>query len=115
MNRIEAGKVFTAARTRTGTNSNGKNWELIVTQDERGNNDIAIFVANMPSNVKEGGNFRIDKILSVSYGNRKDNDGNWRANISVNAVVTAVESHGEFTSREKGQWEEIKDDGQLPF
>ena len=94
MNRIETGKVYTAVRQRTGASANGE-WELLATKDERGNNDIAVFVANRPSNVIEGGSFRIDKIISVSYGNKKDASGVWRASISVDALVTAVESPSE--------------------
>lgn len=106
MNKLEIGKVYTAARQRTGNSANG-DWELLATQDERGNNDIAVFVTNRPSNVAEGGKFRIEKILSVSYGNKKDASGNWRASISVNAEVTAVESYEQFAAEE--------DDGSLPF
>lgn len=95
MNRIETGRVFTAVRQRTGTSSGGE-WELLLTQDERGHNDIALFVENRPSGVREGGKFRVEKILSVSYGNKKDQNGEWRPAISVNAEVTAVESYEEF-------------------
>ena len=35
MNRIEAGKVYTAVRQRSGSSANG-DWELLATQDERG-------------------------------------------------------------------------------
>ena len=107
MNKLEIGKVYTAARQRTGSSANGE-WELLATQDERGNNDIAVFVANRPSNVAEGGKFRLDKILNVSYGNKKDASGNWRASVSVNAEVTAVESYDQFRN-------DIPDDGDLPF
>lgn len=106
MNKLEIGKVYTAARQRTGSSANG-DWELLATQDERGNNDIAVFVANRPSNVPEGGKFRIERILNVSYGNKKDASGNWRASISVSAEVTAVESYEQFAAEE--------DDGNLPF
>ena len=105
MNRIETGKVYTAVRQRTGSSANG-DWELLATADERGNNDIAVFVSNRPSNVREGGKFRVEKINSVSYGNKKDAQGNWRASISIDAEVAAVES-----------WEEYNadTDGPLPF
>ena len=106
MNKLEIGNVYTAVRQRTGTSANG-DWELLATQDDRGNNDIAVFVANRPSNVQEGGKFRIEKILAVSYGNKKDNSGNWRASISINAEVTAVQSYSQFV--------EAEDDASLPF
>ena len=66
MNRIETGKVYTAVRQRRGSSAGG-DWELLATQDERGNNDIAVFVVNTPSNVHEGGKFRIERIVSVSF------------------------------------------------
>ena len=109
MNRIETGKVYTAVRQRSGSSANGE-WELLATQDERGNNDIAVFVVNTPSNVKEGGKFRIEKIVSVSYGNKKDNSGNWRASVSVNAEVSAVMTYDEFS-----QIVPEEEDGELPF
>lgn len=106
MNRIEAGKVYTAARQRTGSTERGS-WELLAVTDERGNNEIAVFVANRPSKVAEGGKFRIEKINSVSYGNKKDQSGNWRASISIDAVVTPVQSYEQFSNQ--------ADDGDLPF
>ena len=72
MNRIEAGKVYTAVRQRSGSSASG-DWELLATQDERGNNDIAVFVVNTPSNVKEGGKFRIEKQYCVWYDHKKMN------------------------------------------
>lgn len=112
MNKLEAGKVYTAVRQRQGSSAGGS-WELLATQDERGSNDIAVFVANRPSGVKEGGKFRIEKILSVSYGNKKDANGNWRASISADAEVTAVQSYDEFAS--SAGFNELPDDGSLPF
>lgn len=115
MNRITAGKVFTAARQRSGSGSKGK-WELLVTQDEQGSNDITIFVGNMPSNVREGGQFRIERIISVSSAKRQDGEGKWYTNITVNADVSPVETHEEFIAKTAGQsWEEVPDEARLPF
>ena len=109
MNKLETGKIYTAARHRTGTSANGS-WELIATTDERGNNDIAVFASNIPSGVEEGGKFRIEKITAVSYGNKKDQSGNWRASISINAEVSPVMSYDEFSKPAPED-----DDGSLPF
>ena len=109
MNRLETGKVYTAVRQRTG-NSAGGSWEMLATQDERGNNDIAVFVTNIPSQIPEGGKFRIERIFSVSCGNRKDSAGNWRASISVNAEVSPVLTYEEFHQKESPDL-----DGDLPF
>lgn len=91
MNRIEVGMVYTAVRQKTGS-KNGRDWELLATEDERGRNEIAVFVSNRPSNVPQGGSFRVEKINNVSYSNRKDQNGNWRANISIEAEVSYVQS-----------------------
>ncbi len=109
MNKLEAGKIYTAVRQRTGSSANGS-WELLATQDDRGANDIAVFVTNLPSNVAEGGKFRIERIHSVSYGNKKDSAGNWRASISINADVSPVMTYEEF-NRDRIP----EDDGHLPF
>lgn len=95
MNRIETGRVYTAARRREGTSSIGE-WELIVTQDERGYNDVAIFVANRPTGIREGGKFRIDQITGMSFGSRKGSDGAWHQAVSVNAIISPVETYEEF-------------------
>ena len=109
MNKLETGKVYTAIRQRSGTNSGG-NWELLATQDERGSNDITVFVANIPSQVPEGGRFRIEKIHSVSFGNKKDSTGSWRTAISINAEVCPVMTYAEFS-----QGQALEEEGVLPF
>lgn len=121
MNRIEEGKVYKALRQRTGTSSSGE-WELLVVADEKGNNELAVFTENHPSGVSEGGSFRIERILSVSYGNKKDANGVWRPNISINARVQPVYSYGEVPASEEAASPEIKDafkpladEGDLPF
>ena len=121
MNRIEEGKVYKALRQRTGTSSSGE-WELLVVADEKGNNELAVFTENHPSGVKEGGSFRIERILSVSYGNKKDSNGVWRPNVSVNARVQPVFSYGEVPSSSedvspevKEAFNPLKDEDNLPF
>ena len=101
MNRIEAGKIYTATRRRQGTSSVGE-WELIVTQDERGYNDVAIFVANRPTTIREGDKFRIDQITGMSLGSRKSNDGTWHQAVSVNAIISPVETYEEFRASQNG-------------
>ena len=87
-----------------------------MTQDEQGSNDITIFVGNMPSNVREGGQFRIERIISVSSAKRQDGEGKWYTNITVNADVSPVETHEEFIAKTAGQsWEEVPDEARLPF
>lgn len=103
MNRITEGSICTAVRQRTGTGSNG-DWELLLTADEKGNNQIALFASNKPSGVTEGGKFRIERIHSISLGNRKGSDDAWHPSVSINADVVPVEN-----------LEEFRKDGDLPF
>ena len=90
MNKLRSGEVYTAVKSRKGQSRMG-NWELLLTTDERGKNDIAIFVRNLPSTVNEGDTFRIDRILSVSNGFRKGEDDKWQPAIAIDADVTVVE------------------------
>ena len=106
MNRIEEGKVYTAVRQRSGSSDRGP-WEMLIVQDERGSNELAIFASNIPTGVPEGGKFRVDRINSVSLGNKKDSSGNWRVNVSVSAEVCPVKSYDEYTAG--------ADEGSLPF
>ena len=113
MNRIEAGKVYKAVRFRSGTGKNGGAWELIVTQDERGYNELAVFAENIPCGVKEGENFRVEKISNVSFGMKKGQNDEWRPSVSVNAVVTPVSSYDEYKERAGDDWN--AEDGECPF
>lgn len=114
MNRIEAGKVYKAVRVRTGSGKNGA-WELIVTQDEKGHNDIAVFAENLPSGVAEGGSFRVEKISTLSYGMKRDSAGEWRPSVSVNAEVTPVGSFSDYTARNGNEEDWNTADGECPF
>ena len=126
MNRMNLNSVLKCERRRMGQSEKG-DWEMLVTKDERGSCEIAVFVNNRPSGVEEGGNFRLVNITGVSYGNKKDSNGNWRANVSISAKVEPIfgideylENHPEEKGRaaEQGavnQWEELENDGELPF
>ena len=98
---------------------------MLVTQDDGGHCDIAVFTTNHPCGVEEGGAFRIDRILSVSYGNRKDSAGDWRASISVNAAVSPIaapEAIAEIAAKKAAKKRNTgaftvlpEDEAQLPF
>lgn len=108
MNRIQEGKIYTAIRQKAGSSSKG-DWELLITEDERGYNPIALFAENRPSGVLEGGKFRIEKIISASFGSRQSSDGTWNPSVSISAVVSPVESIDEFLAEQSGE------EGTLPF
>lgn len=90
MNKLKSGEVYTAVSSKSGRSRMG-DWELLLTKDERGRNDIAIFVQNLPSTVSEGDTFRIDRIHSVSSGFRKGENDKWQPAITIDADVTVVE------------------------
>ena len=90
MNKLKSGEVYTAIRQKSGSTRVG-DWELLVTRDGNGHNDIAVFVRNVPSTIREGDSFRIDRIHSVSSGSKKDKDDQWRNSVAIDADVSLVE------------------------
>ena len=90
MNKLQSGEVYTAVKAKSGKSRMG-NWELLLTMDANGKNDIAIFVRNIPSTVNEGDTFRINKILSVSNGFRKGEEDKWTQAIAIDAEVSVVD------------------------
>ena len=115
MNAINLESICKAELVKSGKNERGS-WELLVTRDERGHCEIAVFPNNIPSGVTEGGSFRLERITGVSHGNRQGSDGKWYPNISVRADVVPVCGIDEHMEKsEDGQWKELEDTEQLPF
>lgn len=124
MNRMTAGNVYTAARTFTGTNQRGK-YELVVTQDERGKDDITLFVAEncIPSGITNGDKFRLNKIVEVSHGWKQGQKWNpekkckedgwvevWNINAEVKRIGSDLDDMGselENLADEPLPWEEL--------
>lgn len=115
MNAINLESICKAELVKSGKNERGS-WELLVTKDERGHCEIAVFPNNIPCGVAEGGSFRIERITGVSYGNRQSSDGKWFPNISVRADVVPVCGIDEYREKpQDGKWEELDDSDGLPF
>ena len=113
MTQIEAGKNYTAKKALHGSSSKGE-WEMLAVQDNRGKNEIAVWVRNKPSGVKEGQKFHIETIHDVKWGFRKDKNQRWQPSCSIEASVEPIES--EFDTGLAGQgvdvdWEEMKNEG----
>lgn len=90
MIKLDLTSGFKAALVRSGVSSRG-NWELIVVKEEgRGKRQITIWPTNAPSGVVEGNLFRIKNIPVVKYGARKDQNGNWRDDVSIEAEVESM-------------------------
>lgn len=90
MNKLQTGESYTAVKAESGK-SRIRDWEMLLTKDANGKNDIAIFVHNIPSHINEGDTFRINKILSVSNGFRKGEEDKWTQAIAIDAEITKVE------------------------
>jgi hypothetical protein len=87
MLKLELNTGYTAMRVRNGESSRGP-WELIVVKEEgKGKKEITIWTTNSPSGVTEGNMFTIKNISMVKYGARKDGNGNWRDDVSLEAEV----------------------------
>lgn len=90
MNKLQTGENYTAVKAESGK-SRIRDWEMLLTRDANGKNNIAIFVKNIPSHINEGDTFRLDKIISVSLGFRKGEGDKWEQAIAIDAEVTKVE------------------------
>lgn len=103
---IELDMPYTAYRFRSGASERGR-WEVITVKDEakkvKTPQEVTIFPANLPSGVKEDGQFIVKRILKVTRKKAKDRDGNWAlVDVGITAEVQPVK-------------DELNLDGDLPF
>lgn len=91
MIRLDVGQSYHADRVRSGNSSKGP-WELIVVQDGFGRNhkEITIWATNVPCGVIEGNMFEIKEIESMTWGARKDQNGKWKDQVSMNGKVIPI-------------------------
>lgn len=109
MLKLDLNTGYTALRVRSGESSRGA-WELIVVrEDGKAKKEITIWATNGPSGVVEGQLFRIKNISSIKYGARKDNYGNWRDDVSIEAEVEPMA----YTDGDV--FEDLGDIGDCPF
>ena len=85
MNSIKNGQTYKAKRTHSGDG-----WEMIITQDAKGQHEIVLYASNRPSHVEEGRMFKVSEIQGISYGSKQDRQGNWCPNVRLYAVVEPV-------------------------
>lgn len=91
MRTISTGDVFTAARQKEGDNPRFGHWEIIGTNEKLEDADVIVFVRNTPSGVATGESFRIDKILSITDGLRRNETDTWVKAIGIDAEVSRME------------------------
>lgn len=91
MNKLQTGESYTAVKAESGK-SRIRDWEMLLTRDANGKNNIAIIVKNIPSHINEGDTFRLDKIISVTTSKaRVTRRWFWEQAIAIEAEVTKVE------------------------
>jgi hypothetical protein len=96
MIKVDKDAIYRAIRVRSGSSAHG-DWELVVIADE--NNEkrtTTIFAANMPSGVVENQQFKIKDITSVKIGWKKDQNGQWKPDTTVTAVLEPIASDIDF-------------------
>lgn len=85
MTMIKEGNTYTAVARR-----NGPDWEFITVKDEKGQNEIMIYVSNYPSTVKANSRFTIRRLERFTFGQKKDAQGVWHPAVRVYATVEPI-------------------------
>ena len=65
MNRVSVGSTYIANWAYSGENSRGK-YEMLKVSSEKKNEDITIFVNNVPSGIAKGERFVLNKITGMN-------------------------------------------------
>lgn len=95
---IKKGGEYTAKRVRRGTSERG-DWELVVVEQGFGKNHqtITLFPRNCPTELEEGGTFRVTDIMSMKVKRKKLPTGNWTPD-EMSAEVTIEVAFGSGSS-----------------
>ncbi|MBO7421914.1 MAG: hypothetical protein J6T99_00820 [Oscillospiraceae bacterium] len=100
MNRVSVGSTYIANWAYSGENSRGK-YEMLKVSSEKKNEDITIFVNNVPSGIAKGERFVLNKITDVIVKwrkgqvwnpNTKTREEGWVQEFDINADVTRLSS-----------------------
>jgi hypothetical protein len=69
----------------------GGEWEFIKVKGEgKDRKTVTLWPTNIPTGIEEGDAFRVTSITSAKYASRKDNQGVWRDEFSLNCAVEKV-------------------------
>jgi len=90
MVKLEKGGQYRAELVRSGVSQRG-DWELIRVSDGK-KKSITVWPDNKPSGVVEGGDFVIEEITTVKLGARKDSQGRWFDDVSIEGIVRPAKS-----------------------
>ena len=111
-NKIEKGKNYKAVKARQGESSRGP-WEFVTVQDQRGKNEITLFVVNTPSGIAPNQRFKVTDIMSVSLGARRGSDEKWYQSYSADVVIEPIPD--EFEGIENDWSADVDDEYALPY
>lgn len=93
--KLEAGQLYKAAQVRSGESSKGP-WMLTGVVDERGKNEITLFIRNTDCNLRDGQQFKIKELCSITLGVRKSKkDDKWFPSYSAEAIIEPIASEFE--------------------
>ena len=132
MNRMTVGNIYVASFALAGNSAKGP-YELIRVTDERGKDEITVFVNDgcMPTGITKGDRFMLSKITEVSHYWRKglvynretkQKEEGWVEHFDINADIKRVSNEldgieAEFPDDFAGvaPWDELPEDEQLPM
>lgn len=132
MNRLSVGNIYVASFAFAGNSSRGP-YELVRVTDERGKDEITIFVNNdcIPSGIAKGDKFVLSKITEAAHYWRKgqvynketkQREEGWVEHFDLNADIKRVSSdldgiEGGLPDDFEGvaPWDELSPDDQLPL
>ena len=118
MVKIEVGKVLDAFKVMSGSSDKGEYCSIIVKENTgKGHKQMKIWANNKPCNVRDGGKFRINKITEVRYCAKEfpKGSGKWNDEVVLSADVEAINIGAVGLNVDCPSWQEVDDDGQLPF
>lgn len=98
-NKLEKGGIYKATRVKAGTSARGP-WMLTVVADDRGRNEITLFIKNSDCDLKDNGQFKIKELVSMTLGVRKGKgeDVKWYPSYTAEAIIEPIQS--EFSDLE---------------
>ena len=120
---LKVGETYTAARTKSGESQKGP-WQFAAVKEvgkngKDGRKEIVVWVSNKPVVLAADGQFRITAIYSVKFASKKDNAGVWHDEVNIEADIVPVMNINEAIDNgidvSTGTFEDLSDDGELPF
>lgn len=113
--KITAGQIYKAKGVKSGTSSRG-DWMMTHVADERGRNEITLFITNLPCNLAENQQFKVKCIDEVVLGVRRNKNpekAEWYPSYTVNVQVEPIASEFPDLDMESDPWGDAG--GALPW